>query len=357
MEKILMNGDTPVLAFDLDEPYIEVLNNDFLPYALRDYVETTGKGSFRKSIHDISVFRDFLASRTLNLSRDNAKAILNIVSLPQTLKTDDRIKIALTCRGLTMTDNFWIREKNEDVSFNQVSLRHTRLSEASYQVAILGKHISATAEELRPDLSTAGMFPKYWARFSDTVVMCKTDKYKGNPNTLAEIECSAILKEAGAYVVRYKKSVMDGMVFSLSRCIANDERALVSASDIRDWCNHKGESFYAFLEKRFKKEFADMAVADYVTANTDRHFENWGFLVDNSTNEISAFSPLFDLNQSLIADQFDSDIGKLVYEPTGKSFEESAAEYAALSGLDFSGLHLPGKCRERWEAVKEARSY
>ena len=32
--------------------------------------------------------------------------------------------------------------------------------------------------------------------------------------------------------------------------------------------------------------FANMCVIDYCLANTDRHFENFGLLVDNKTNNI-----------------------------------------------------------------------
>ena len=42
-----------------------------------------------------------------------------------------------------------------------------------------------------------------------------------------------------------------------------------------------------------------MLVFDAVICNTDRHFGNFGFLVDNEANEIVASAPLFDHGNSL----------------------------------------------------------
>ena len=40
---------------------------------------------------------------------------------------------------------------------------------------------------------------------------------------------------------------------------------------------------------------------DYLTGNTDRHVENWGFLIDNSTNAYISLYPLMDFNQCFLA--------------------------------------------------------
>lgn len=42
-----------------------------------------------------------------------------------------------------------------------------------------------------------------------------------------------------------------------------------------------------------------MLVLDALIFNTDRHFGNFGFLVDNKTNRIAAPAPLFDHGNSL----------------------------------------------------------
>ena len=106
------------------------------------------------------------------------------------------------------------------------------------------------------------------------------------------------------------------------------------------------------LIKEYKEPFANMVVADYVTANTDRNVDNWGFLVNNETNDIKGFAPLYDLNQSLVADEFGTDINDLVYEPTKDTFLNSIRKWAQHSTLDFDKQDLPEKCKERWKTVQ-----
>ena len=46
------------------------------------------------------------------------------------------------------------------------------------------------------------------------------------------------------------------------------------------------------------KTYYGMNILDYLVGNTDRHPENWGFLVDNATNRYLSLYPLMDFNQS-----------------------------------------------------------
>ena len=58
--------------------------------------------------------------------------------------------------------------------------------------------------------------------------------------------------------------------------------------------------YYQQLGDKFIKELDDMIVFDAVILNTDRHYGNFGFLVDNKTNQIIALAPLFDHGNSLL---------------------------------------------------------
>ena len=44
-----------------------------------------------------------------------------------------------------------------------------------------------------------------------------------------------------------------------------------------------------------------MNILDYLVGNTDRHPENWGFLIDNETNSPVSLYPLMDFNMSFQA--------------------------------------------------------
>ena len=65
------------------------------------------------------------------------------------------------------------------------------------------------------------------------------------------------------------------------------------------------ENIVESLGKKFRVDVNNMIVFDYLVNNTDRHHNNFGFLVNESKNEIE-FAPLFDHGFSLCADFDDS---------------------------------------------------
>lgn len=357
-KRYLMNKNIEVMSYYYDSDNaiifnIEVLNNDYLPFELKDFISDSQSIDQNNNQIQNAVVSDFFASRTLNLSRDNAKVILNVASLPQSMRTGDKLRIVDACRGVTMTDSFWIKEHGENLSFEDVDLRKKHLSEVSYKIAILGQHISATRDELVPDLSTDGMFPKYWKRENGKIYLYKTDNYKNNISTKAELTSSRILEDANINAIRYFSKEIDDRLFAISECIATDDLSLISMQSIKDYCTHTKQSFYDFISQKFITDFSNMCVVDYVIANTDRHFSNFGVLVDNNTNSITSFAPLFDHNQSLLMDDPSNkdELDNLIYEPTGKFFIETIKEYAKLSDCSFDNIDMPEKCKERWNRV------
>lgn len=59
------------------------------------------------------------------------------------------------------------------------------------------------------------------------------------------------------------------------------------------------EKYYAKLGDVFYQAYGDMILLDAIICNTDRHFGNFGFLIDNKTNTIVKPAPLFDHGNSL----------------------------------------------------------
>lgn len=354
MEHILMNKDREVLRFDLDDCYIEVLDNEFLPYQLKDFVQTTTVDNIKKTMSDIFLLHDFFIGRTLNFSRENAKAILNSGNFSQSLSPSEKIKIVFACKGLSMTDSFWIKSEGETCKWQDVNLRTNRLAKVSYEIAILGRNISVTADKLRPDLSTVGMYPKYWKRETDGVYIWKTDKTSNFVNTKSELQVSDILDTTSVPHVKYMEKEKDGKIFAVSKCVADEEKSYIPAQQIMDWCVHTKQDFEDVISA-FQTDFANMCVCDYVFANGDRHNENWGFFVSNNTNEILSFAPIMDHNQALIADYMETEVDSMMHVASGLCFKDMAEKYAPLANVTFEPDILPEKCRNRYEKIQEIR--
>ena len=60
-----------------------------------------------------------------------------------------------------------------------------------------------------------------------------------------------------------------------------------------------------------ENEFRTMIFIDSVVFNQDRHLGNFGFLIDNETQQIKEFAPLFDYNLSMLCNALMEDINSV----------------------------------------------
>ena len=72
-----------------------------------------------------------------------------------------------------------------------------------------------------------------------------------------------------------------------------------------------GIEYYKNLWDNYYQELIDMLVFDAVILNEDRHFGNFGLLVDSNTNQIIAPAPIFDNGLSLLCYAMDSDFKEI----------------------------------------------
>jgi hypothetical protein len=76
-----------------------------------------------------------------------------------------------------------------------------------------------------------------------------------------------------------------------------------------------------------------MNILDYLVGNTDRHPENWGFLIDNRDNQYISLYPVMDFNQSFLSyDTLDGANCQTVY-PRRMTQREAALEAVKIVGL------------------------
>ena len=79
-----------------------------------------------------------------------------------------------------------------------------------------------------------------------------------------------------------------------------------------------------------------MLVLDAIIRNTDRHLGNFGFLVDNHTNQLLRPAPIFDNGLSLYCYVMDNDLNNL-------SEQEKTLTPALYADFDEVALHVIGQ--------------
>ena len=295
----LMNGDTRVMVFvreatDVGNTYsiISVDRPELLPPV------------FRRADNMSYAMTDWVQRRTIPVNRHHMEAVLGAVNL------EDRFDILCYCHGLSLNDTYWVQAEDENLRFDGINLYDNPFDEALGWIAFTGLPSNISCNLSSPELTTDGMLPKYWQRLSaDNIILCKggTEGYSNaGLEPFAEVAAYLIARQIGVNTIPYHLETRNDKPVSVSKLFTTKENGLLTAN------HYLIEAFpgYNFISldmalTRIGKDFDDLApfygmcFFDYIIENGDRHLNNWGFSVDNATQAITGFSPLWDNGAAL----------------------------------------------------------
>ena len=274
----------------------------FMPFNL--YLESAQRGDLDMRLNNLNNFYYWCASRVLTLDRKYAKEILNSIGAKQAVTDRDRAMIAISYHGLTLTDVYWIKLDREQVQFSDISLYRHSLSDAFADVSLNGRQLTAeNTELLKPndaagDVGTQGVSPKAWIKENGVFYLLKDGERR---DVVAELLASLIARCFCVDSVFYEPSVFDEKPVSKSRIITSEEKSIASIESFDVYCINHGIDREAYIQKTDGYAYHMMNIIDYIVGNTDRHWGNWGFLVDNQTNKPIRLHPLMDFNKSFLS--------------------------------------------------------
>lgn len=93
-----------------------------------------------------------------------AKELLNSVGAAQAVTDKDRADIALSYHCVSLTDVYWVKKEDENITFAKLNLSDHQLNDAIVELSLKGRPMTVTSQKMAPDLSTKGCFPKAWIR-------------------------------------------------------------------------------------------------------------------------------------------------------------------------------------------------
>ena len=277
----------------------------------------------------------WLRHRTIPANRAYAQNFLSKNGLSE----NDFIGILQICKGLSLTDCYWVTYPNDKKTFAEVNLFDNRFSQVLSQIAFTG-YGSSPASKFRssPEFTTNGMLPKAWRRKEGKVLLYKCGT-SGLANTgkepYSEFYAAQVAEAMGIPHVTYGLSKWKGQLCSTCELFTSKDISFIPASTlistskisrIIDWFDDHG----------WKNDLADMLVLDAIIRNTDRHLGNFGFLVDNHTNQLLRPAPIFDNGLSLYCYVMDNDLNNL-------SEQEKTLTPALYADFDEVALHVIGQ--------------
>lgn len=268
----------------------EIYDEQFMPYSL--YLEENV--DIDTMLNNLFVFYHWCASRVLSLDRKFAKEIMNSLGFAQTDTDTQRAQISLSYHCVSLTDVFWVRRQGENTTFADINLYDHPLNEAIVELSLKGKQMTVTNQELAPDLSTRGIFPKAWIRTEDGFFLLKDG---GEDVVRRELLASAICQCFDIPQVTYYEHFYDGQIVTRSKIVSSKDYSLVSKFAYDIYAANNDLDSIDECARLDPVTYYGMNILDYLTGNIDRHQENWGLMVDNMTNRPISLYPLMDFNQ------------------------------------------------------------
>ena len=220
------------------------------------------------------------------------------------------------CKGLSLNDCFWTPAKNLSGDFKQYNLYENRFSNTLALIAFTGYGTRNKSDfTSSPEFTTNGMLAKCWRRIRGDIVLYKSGT-EGAVNTGKEpyseyLSCQ-IAKAMELDYVDYGLSMWKGKLCSTCKLFNSIDISFIPIGNlVKSGGIRAVMEFYKSLGQEQYNKLIDMLVFDSIICNTDRHFGNFGVLVDNYTNKIIDIAPIFDNGLSLFCYALEDDMSNL----------------------------------------------
>ena len=309
----------------------KIFYKTFLPFNL--YLEEAD--DVDTCVSNLNNFYYWCASRVLTLDRKYAKEILNAIGATQVYTDKERASIAISYHALSLLDVYWVKQAKDKTKFSDISLYRHSLSNAFVDVSLRGGNLTVENAELMSakdqagDVATPGIAPKAWIKENGEFYLLKDGDER---DVDAEILASKIIDCFDVEHVQYVESEFDGTRVSKCKIITSEERSIVSSEYVEIYCMNNDKDKMKLILQKDKYSYYMMNIVDYLIGNVDRHWGNWGFLVNNK-NKIEKLYPLMDFNKSFLAyDTVDGAICQTT--PTRISQKQAAIEAVQFVGLN-----------------------
>lgn len=349
MKYILMHKDIPVCEIEISdasfsiENVSKIYNPEHIPLGLSE----NEKINLRK-------FNKWYKGRSIPASRQGLANALDIIGVTH------QDELILKCYGLSLSDQYWFKPNDVNSQWKDINFFDNDFSE-DVGNALFGTPTKSDSFSLiSPDNTTDGWLKKKWSVIDRKRCLIKSGSAPFFQEPLNE-KIASILQSRLNYMpfVDYDLVFDDEQPLSVCENFITSQTELISAYSIYGTLpKEKNVSSYEHFKRcceiqgiaNTEKFLNYMLTIDYIIANSDRHFRNFGVIRNANTLEWIGFAPLFDCGTSLWFNQIAKNIKPIKYDES-KPFTTSHAKQIGfvtdLTWLDFQKLNgIENDCKK-----------
>lgn len=317
MEKYtLMRKNVEVVEFAWD-PATEsvgrgaiVIDGRSLPFGCLD-----NTGAFTRAR-----LRNWLSDRSIPLLRPGIRKRL------RELEAASPMELLSSSLGLGLSDQYWLKPEGFEGAWEEVNFFDNPFSDKLGELLLPHDpdSVPALLDSLKrtpgllgrsPDASLNGNLPKRWELDGEARNLVKAgrpdNRFQEPFNELLVTELCERLLPAGDYVP-YELRV-EGYLkyYSACPCMVDSDTEFVPAIQLHGSHQRRNDedlgSFYIRVCKEHDLDVESavekMIVVDYISANFDRHWNNFGILMDSDSRTFLKAAPIFDTGESFWCDK------------------------------------------------------
>lgn len=261
---------------------------------------------YSKMPYDFTNINDWLEQRAKFSCAPDIKKFFKTIGIE---KTTDIIDVT---HCVSLHDTFWVKRIDSKLSWEKVSPFRNNYSKVISTYALEGLYIGNSDKNyFSPVVGTDGSFPHTWKYSEQCIKFIKAgSKYTlGGSNSgrepYSEYYASVISEYLGFNHVEYtiRNHIRhDNKVDVVTECdcFTSEKLGTVTAhllglhtyEEVIEYCKNLSQNAYDTI--------INMLFLDCLLINTDRHFSNIEFFIDNDTLEVVDIAPIFDNNYSLL---------------------------------------------------------
>lgn len=322
----LRSKDVPLISFSLYELEEEAFGLKNKVYSVQiDRIFYENQALFPKNL-------------SINASNDELLRWINRRKAPKNRQFVEKILAAFDdstnpmryvdiSRALSLNDAYWIVNNLVDCKWDDCNLYAHPFDEILSYVAFTGYSEKVSGVVTSPELTSSGALKKCWSNRADGIYLIKGDDFfpraDGRSQATNEYYAAQVAEAMGIEHIDYDleefthRNGQKELVCQCKLFTSKDEGFVEAASFYKEYgidldnLDVTSLAVQRQLADLFGQEkYADMMLFDSIIANKDRHFGNFGMLVDNNTGAYLRPAPIFDNGYSLFYSAAASDLTK-----------------------------------------------
>ena len=323
-----MNKNKKVFDFVYDEEEHFIVNFE------RNYPENEDYAPFgliKINAIDKVEFNKWWKNRQIPASRKGLKEVLHNSNV---YDKDNFDLLDAKAYCLSLSDQYWVKGVEEEISWESINFFDNEFSEDIGKILFNGGKTALNLNLNTPDMTSNGNYEKRWKIIDGERYLLKAGSkiYNQEPfNELIATKLYERLLNKDEYV-EYSVIFDDDKAISKCKNFITKDTELVPAWKINE--------YYEFLDDEDKythyirclnnlgikdaETLTDkMIVCDYIIANKDRHFNNFGVIRDVNTLKFIDVAPIFDNGCSLWYDENDMYVGEFFLTKPFDEYEKN----------------------------------